>query len=130
MITRHEYNMMVRGKTGDDLVNALLSNFDKLRGRVVPPPLSLLTPARPICTECQEALIHNQREGMMVCSSCGAVNAAYDGATAYQSRDNYSSTINMHQYKRLTRFREVLRQLEGTAGGIFLPRHGRWWPWR
>ena len=117
MISRHEYNMMVRGKKGDDLVNALLSNFDKLSGKEVVPPLSLLTPARPVCTECNEHLIHNQREGMMVCSVCGVVGGEYDGATAYQSRGNYGSTITMHQYKRITRFREVLRQLEGTAGG-------------
>ena len=40
---------------------------------------------------------------------------------AMQNKDNYGPRTKVHQYKRLTRFREVLRQVQGLGGGHIPP---------
>jgi len=112
--------ILTRGKEGDDLVKTLLSNFERLKtgSRDVEPTVDKDRK----CTICNSCVVSHAKENIMVCETCGLVQGVCELVKSYQSQGNYSYFTKIHQYKRLTRFREVLRQVQGLGGG-FIPAH-------
>ena len=69
------------------------------------------------CKLCGNTLVVNMKENNLYCGGCGAVQGVGAPVVSYQNRSHYGNFSLIHQYKRLTRFREVLRQIQGLGEG-------------
>lgn len=107
---------MTRGLEGDDLISTLLSNFNRLATGIRDKRPTSFDPFAK-CVECGGSVIEDRREALVLCETCGVVAGAAKMSMSFQSRDNYGTSQPIHQYRRLTQFRKVMRQIQGLGGG-------------
>lgn len=123
-LSEHDYRCLTAGKEGEDLINLLLRNFASLRSGVIPESPVSVIPTAIVC-ECGCTDIRESSDGRDTCTGCGRVYGISQLKMGVGvQRENYGAYVPVHQYKRLTRFREVLRQLQGLGEG-FIPEHVR-----
>ena len=120
----HMIDRLCAGKEGEDLVNTLLNNFDCLRSsnRSDKPKGSLGRVKNDngfSCWVCGSDNIYISKENDEVCKQCGCVLRIHDlKLGAGVQVENYGKKVLIHQYKRLTRYREVTRQIQGLGEGF------------
>lgn len=95
------------GKTGDELIRALLDNFHLLRPSII----SSHSAAK--SNECDHSFqTHTNKECDIVCHTCGmVVGRASPTYIAYGDLN----TAKIHAYQRITRLREVMRNMQGDG---------------
>jgi hypothetical protein len=114
---------LVAGKSGDDLIKVLLDNFAAFKPGA-DSRLNANTPvihrSAPTCTSCGVVAWRSGENGNRLCSACGM--AVYSpGLGIGRAEDLGLVRPITHLYKRITRFREVLRQLQGLGAGKIAP---------
>lgn len=94
------------GKRGNDLISCLLENYELL-SEVVPPR------KKPKSCECVR--VFPDSHCTLVCLDCGRTHGQTSDGVAAQQWGHYSAPVKIHQYRRVTRLREVLRNMQGDG---------------